>query len=242
MDKAVEIPSTDKKRQAGHRVPRRAIVPLLLIAGLAAWWYYTNFAVPAPVGISASGTIEAEEVSISSELAGRVTGLLVEEGDQVRAGDLLVKLDDSTLKLQHRMAPMAERQLLELQIEKTSIRSPMDGVVYRRSIRVGEVATPGAVLMTVGKLEQVELTLYVPEREIGRVKVGQPVRVQVDSFPGEIFQGRVSFIASKAEFTPRNVQTQKDRLNLVFAVKVKIPNADQRLKPGVPADATILDQ
>ena len=127
-------------------------------------------------------------------------------------------------------------------MEKTSIRSPMDGVVYRRSIRVGEVATPGAVLMTVGKLDQVELTLYVREGDIGRVRVDQPVSVQVDSFPGEIFQGRVSFIASKAEFTPRNVQTQKDRLNLVFAVKVKIPNPDLRLKPGVPADATILDQ
>lgn len=242
MDKAMEFPSIDKKRLAGHRVPRRAIVPLLLIAGLAAWWYYSSFAVPAPVGIPASGSIEAEEVSISSELAGRVTQLLAEEGDQVKAGDVLVKLDDSTLKLQHRMAQVAERQLLELQLEKTSIRSPMDGVVYRRSIRVGEVATPGAVLMTVGKLDQVELTLYVREGDIGRVRVDQPVSVQVDSFPGETFQGRVSFIASKAEFTPRNVQTQKDRLNLVFAVKVKIPNPDLRLKPGVPADATILDQ
>ncbi|HZK66532.1 MAG TPA: biotin/lipoyl-binding protein, partial [Chloroflexota bacterium] len=93
MDKTMELPSTDKKRLAGHRVPRRAIVPLLLIAGLAAWWYYSSFAVPAPVGIPASGSIEAEEVSISSELAGRVTQLLAEEGDQVKAGDVLVKLD-----------------------------------------------------------------------------------------------------------------------------------------------------
>ena len=121
-----------------------------------------------------------------------------------------------------------------------TIRSPIDGVVARRSIRVGEVASPGAARLVVTEPDPVELTVYVPEKEIGRVGVGQKVEVQVDSFPEEVFSGEVTFISTKAEFTPRNVQTQKDRLNLVFAVKVRIPNPDLRLKPGMPADATIL--
>ncbi len=94
-------------------------------------------------------------------------------------------------------------------------------------------------MMVVTSTDPVELTVYVPERSIGQVKVGQRVDVQVDSFPGQSFPGEVTFIATRAEFTPRNVQTQKDRMNLVFGVKVRIPNADGLLKPGMPADATL---
>ena len=89
-------------------------------------------------------------------------------------------------------------------------------------------------------LDQVTLVLYIPENQIGRVQVGQLVTVQVDSFPDRVFIGRVSTIATEAEFTPRNVQTQEERVNMVFAVKVVIPNPDHALKPGMPADATIL--
>ena len=81
--------------------------------------------------------------------------------------------------------------------------------------------------------------IYIPENRIGQINVGQEAQVQVDSFPAEVFVGHVASIAGKAEFTPRNVQTQEERVNLVFAVKVRIPNPDQNLKPGLPADATI---
>jgi len=222
-----------------HPSPR-VFVPLVAVLGAAALWYFAEMAAPLPNGIAASGTIESEEVSISSEVAGRVVQLLADEGDQVKAGDVLVKLDDSIPRLQWKMASTAERQLLELQLEKMAIRSPIDGVVSRRSIRVGEVASPATVLMVVTRNDPVELTLYVPEKEIGRVRLGQKVEVRVDSFPGEIFPGQVTYLSSKAEFTPRNVQTQRDRLNLVFAVKVRIPNPDLRLKPGMPADAALV--
>jgi len=212
----------------------------LLALGYIAWWGYTQLTTPLPRGIVASGTIESEEVSVASEVAGRVAALMADEGDAVRSGDVLVKLDDSLLQLQYRMATLAERQPLELQLDKMVLRSPLDGVVARRSVRVGEVASPGATLMVVAKPDPVELTVYVPEKEIGRVRIGQKVEVKVDSYPNDTFLGDVTFIATKAEFTPRNVQTQKDRLNLVFAVKVQIPNPDLRLKPGMPADATIL--
>ena len=224
-----------------HRRPPRPVIALVVLALAAAgYWYYGQLSAPVPNGITASGTIESDEVSIASEVLGRIVQINANEGDQVRASELLVKLDDSTFQLQYRMAATpAEQQLLQLQIDKTSIRSPLDGVVNLRSLEVGEVASPGASIMVVTKTDPVKLTLYVPEAEIGRVKLGQKVDVRVDSFPNEVFPGEVTFISSKAEFTPRNVQTQKDRMNLVFAVKVRIPNSDQRLKPGMPADAIL---
>ena len=161
----------------------------------------------------------------------------------MQAGELLVKLDDELLQLQRRMATVAERQLLELQLDRTEIRSPIDGEIARRSIRAGEIATPGSTLMVVANLDRVDLTLFVPEISIGQVHTGQRVDVQVDSFPGEIFPGEVTFIATEAEFTPRNVQTREDRLNLVFAVKVRIDNPDAQagsadhVKTRHPADA-----
>jgi len=128
---------------------------------------------------------------------------------------------------------------LEVQLEKLTLRSPISGLVTGRTVQVGEMAVPGASLMTVANLDEVTLKVYIPEDEIGRVKVGQAVEVSVDSFPGKVFEGRVSYIASQAEFTPKNVQTQKERVNMVFAVKVKVPNPNHELKPGMPADAVI---
>jgi len=128
---------------------------------------------------------------------------------------------------------------LEVQLEKLTLRSPISGLVTGRTVQVGEMAVPGASLMTVANLDEVTLKVYIPEDEIGRVKVGQAVEVSVDSFPGRVFEGRVSYIASQAEFTPKNVQTQKERVNMVFAVKVKVPNPNHELKPGMPADAVI---
>ena len=128
---------------------------------------------------------------------------------------------------------------LEVQLEKATLRSPIAGLVTNRVAHVGEVASPGAVLMTVADLDEVTLTLYIAEGEIGRVKVGQEVEVRVDSYPGEVFEGEVSYISSEAEFTPKNVQTKEERVSMVFAVKVRIGNEGHKLKPGMPADAVI---
>jgi len=104
----------------------------------------------------------------------------------------------------------------------------------------GELATPGIPLITLADLDQVILTVYVPESRLGQVRVGQRVEVRVDSFPDRVFIGRVVTIATEAEFIPRNIQTREERVNMVFAVKVVIPNPDHALKPGMPADAVIL--
>jgi len=133
----------------------------------------------------------------------------------------------------------AALEALQVQMGKLTLKSPIAGLVTGRAIHVGEVAAPGATLLTIANLDSVKLTVYIPEDRIGLVKVGQQVEVSVDSFPGEVFVGEVTFIASRAEFTPRNVQTKEERVSTVFAVKVQIPNPEHKLKPGMPADAVI---
>jgi HlyD family secretion protein len=130
-------------------------------------------------------------------------------------------------------------QIVDAQIAKLTLTAPMDGVVTSRSAQVGETATAGMPLLTLANLDVVTLVIYVPTTRVGQLRLGQEVEVQVDSYPGRVFVGEVSNIAGEAEFTPRNVQTQEERVNLVYAVKVRIPNPNHDLKPGLPADATI---
>jgi multidrug resistance efflux pump len=137
------------------------------------------------------------------------------------------------------MAQAALDTLL-VQASKFTLTSPITGLVLERPVHVGEVAMPGAPLMTLADLENLTLTVYVPEDQLGQVRIGQLVEVTVDAYPQRTFEGTVSFIASQAEFTPKNVQTREERVSMVFAVKVKLPNPDHALKPGMPADAVLL--
>ncbi|HHN94162.1 MAG TPA: HlyD family efflux transporter periplasmic adaptor subunit, partial [Anaerolineae bacterium] len=130
-------------------------------------------------------------------------------------------------------------RLIDAQIAQLTLTAPLDGLVTARSARAGETASSGMPLLTIANLDEVTLVIYVPENRIGEVHVGQAVDVTVDSFPDRVFRGEVVYIAGEAEFTPRNVQTQEERVNLVFAVKVRLPNPDHALKPGLPADATL---
>jgi multidrug resistance efflux pump len=124
-------------------------------------------------------------------------------------------------------------------LEKQTLMAPGGGWVLETIAHVGELAAPGMPLITLADLDQVTLTIYVPENQLGYVQIGQAVQVEVDSFPDRVFAGRVTSIANEAEFTPRNVQTEEERVNMVFAVNVSIPNPDHALKPGMPADALI---
>jgi HlyD family secretion protein len=94
-------------------------------------------------------------------------------------------------------------------------------------------------LLTITPLDPVKLTIYVPETQLGEIKLADEIGVQVDSFPGRLFKGKVVFISPQAQFTPRNVQTKEQRVTTVFAVKLEIANPDSALKPGMPADATL---
>jgi HlyD family secretion protein len=130
-------------------------------------------------------------------------------------------------------------RLLQVRRDTLRIAAPATGVVLTRHARAGEVVTPGAPILTVGRLDQVRIRLYLPLPQLGRVAVGQWAAVTTDAFPGRVFDGTVTEIAQHAEFTPRNVQTAEERVKMVFAVTVTVPNPDRLLMPGMPADAVI---
>jgi HlyD family secretion protein len=133
----------------------------------------------------------------------------------------------------------ARLELARLQLEKAVITAPEDGVVLRSSVTQGEVAKPGATLFTMRKGDHLELKVYIPEAELGRVRPGETVGIQVDAYPGETFRGVISAVADKAEFTPKNVQTPDERTKLVFAVTIRISEGLDKLKPGMPADVLL---
>ncbi len=294
--------------------------------------------------LEGSGTIEADEIRVSSTVGGIVSEVLVREGDKVEKGQVLMRFDPSDIELQSRQAragvaaakaqlamarkgarredvqaakelmkqaaaweeaakadlaraeelakegAVTEKQLAdartlakvrasqrkaaELQYRKAlrgarpeelemaeaglanaeallalaekkiadcEVKAPLSGTVVHRLVEPGEVAGPGATLFVLQNLDVVNLTVFVPEPDVGRVRIGDPVRVYIDSHPDKPFEGRVSRIRENAEFTPRNVQTKDERVKLVFGIEIELPNPDGFLKPGLPADAVLTE-
>lgn len=148
---------------------------------------------------------------------------------------------DETLAVAQAQVKQARAALdvLTVQLAKTKIVAPSNGVVARRTVNPGELAGAGAALLTISELDPVELTIYVPETRLGDIQLDSEIGVEVDSFPGKMFQGKVIRISDQAEFTPRNIQSKAERVNTVFAVKLQIPNPALELKPGMPADAAL---
>lgn len=136
----------------------------------------------------------------------------------------------------------AAMSLSQLQLERTTVKAPIAGTLLARNLEVGDLAAAGGVVMTIGQLDTLNLTVYLPENQYGQIKVGQQVEIKVDSFPGKTFIGSVSWIADEAEYTPRNVQTTDSRASTVYAVKISVPNSDSTLKPGMPADVTFIEK
>lgn len=321
-----------------HPNPRKVapIIVLILLLAAAAWWYFGSSRAAADNGaVSASGTIETTQISISPELSGRVSTVNVKEGESVKAGDILIRFDTALLNAQHAQAEAglratqanfallkagpSDEQLavaqsavdragaaadaaqsaydalpeaaqatttgqtlkqqldiasatldnaqaqydlliagarpqqldaaqaqvdaaqaavdaLDVQIGKLTLTAPVDGVVLSRVIDPGEVASPGAALLVIGQLNDLTITVYVPEDRYGSIRLEQTAQVSVDSFPGESFSATVAHIADQAEFTPRNVQTASGRKTTVFAIRLSVSNPDGKLKPGMPAD------
>jgi HlyD family secretion protein len=124
-----------------------------------------------------------------------------------------------------------------IQLAYTQLKSPMDGVITSRNIEPGETVNSGREVITISDLSRVDLKIFVDETEIGKVKPGQKVEVKVDTFPGKTYAGTVSFISPEGEFTPKIIQTKKERVKLVYLVKVSIVNPNFELKAGMPADA-----
>jgi HlyD family secretion protein len=136
-------------------------------------------------------------------------------------------------------AARGTQKTAEYLLAQTKVYVPGNGRVTLRSAEPGETVTPGMTLFRMADLRKVWIRVFIPETELGLVKLGQRAEVTSDSYPGKKFQGVVTEIAQKPEFTPKNVQTKEERVKLVFGVKVEVDNPDQELKPGMPADAVI---
>jgi HlyD family secretion protein len=129
--------------------------------------------------------------------------------------------------------------LAQTQLDNTRLVSPLTGVVLSHNIEPGEFVSPGTPVVTVADLAHVWVRAYVNQTDFGRIAHGQKVEVRTDTFPGKTYEGTIGFIASEAEFTPKTVQTAKERVKLVFRIKVDIANPRDELKPGMAADVSI---
>ncbi|MBN2116350.1 MAG: efflux RND transporter periplasmic adaptor subunit [Anaerolineales bacterium] len=148
--------------------------------------------------------------------------------DQAKAG-----LQQAESAVQQAEANLA---LLDTQLAKLTVYAPLDGVILTRNVEAGEFVQPGAIAFAMADLNNITITVYVPEDRYGKITLGQPAQVTVDSFPGATFDAEVIQIADQAEFTPRNVQTVEGRSSTVFAIKLKVTNSAGKLKIGMPAD------
>jgi len=131
-------------------------------------------------------------------------------------------------------------QQIDAMLDNAVIRAPFDGVVTVKDREIGETVAPGAPVLTVTNLDDRWVRIYIPETRIGAVHLGEPASITADTYKGKVYRGAVSFIASEAEFTPKNVQTTDERVKLVYAVKVRITvDSSYDLKPGIPADVQL---
>ena len=129
--------------------------------------------------------------------------------------------------------------LSRVNLDYTTLRAPSKGVITVRQAELGEVVAPGSPVVTIADLDHIWLRAYVAETDLGRIHWGQDATIATDSYPGKLYHGRISFIASDAEFTPKSVQTNEERVTLVYRIKIDIDNPNHELKPGMPADAHI---
>ncbi len=133
----------------------------------------------------------------------------------------------------------AKLALDEVTVGYTTLRAPFDGVIAVREAERGQLAGPGVAIFTLDDLDHPWLRAYVNEQDIGRVRLGEPVQIMTDSYPGKKYQGRISFISSEAEFTPKTVETNAERVTLVYRIRIEVANPTHELLPGMPADASI---
>ena len=154
--------------------------------------------------------------------------------------DIKRRQEDVTGKQAEIEREKAQIALIDSQLNDTTAVSPITGVVLVKSTDVGEVVAPGTAIVTVGDIDHPWVRAYINEKDLGRVKLGSKVRVTTDAYPGKVYDGHVSFIASEAEFTPKQIQTTEERVKLVYRIKIDVDNPQHELKSNMPADAEIL--
>jgi HlyD family secretion protein len=201
---------------------------------------------------SAAASLKSAKEREALVLAGPRQEEIDQQAAQVeRARAQLKMAEANTLEMKRREEELQTRsaesarsraslQLIGSQISDTVAASPVDGVVLVKSADVGEVLAPGSSVVTVGDIDHPWLRGYINETDLAKVRIGSKARVTTDSYPGKAYNGRVSFISSEAEFTPKQIQTQQERVKLVYRIKIEVENPNHELKSNMPADAEIL--
>ena len=236
----------------------RIILPILVmgIAGLLIWDYLAGNK------FTFAGTVEATEVDVPAQVSSTIATLAVDEGQAVTQGQLLVSLDGQDYKLAQSQADddynrglnlfragsmpketfnhlQSVKLQADLRVQWCSITSPLTGTVLTKYHEPGEFVNPGTKVFTLADLREVWCLIYVPQPDLVRLSYGLKLKATLPEAPGKSFEGAITHINDQAEFTPKNVQTQKERSNLVYAVKVTFPNPDGTLKPGMTLEVQI---
>jgi HlyD family secretion protein len=178
-------------------------------------------------------TIEAARAQLSQTRA----ALRLAEAQRLELKRRREELDTRRADIAGRQADLS---IVKTQLSDTEAVSPIEGVVLLKGAEPGEVVAAGTTILTVGDVAHPWVRAYIGERDLGRVKLGDKARVTTDSFPGKVYNGRVSFISSEAEFTPKQIQTLEERAKLMYRVKIDVDNPNGELKSNMPADAEIV--
>jgi HlyD family secretion protein len=194
---------------------------------------------------------EAEEKDSMVREGPRKEDIAGAQADVARAQAAVKTAEANRLEVQRREQELSARQseiqrteaqagISQKELSDTEVYTPIDGVVLVKAAEPGEVLAAGTTVVTIGDLEHPWLRAYINETDLGRVKLGQKVKLTTDSFPDKVYWGQVSYIASEAEFTPKQIQTKEERVKLVYRIKIEVDNKEHELKNNMPVDAEIL--
>jgi HlyD family secretion protein len=194
---------------------------------------------------------QAKERQSLVEAGPRIEQVNAQSGQVARARGAVKQAEANSIEVKRREQELTTRRaeiarsrasvaVIDQQLGDLAAVSPVDGVVLMKAADPGEILAPGATVVTVGDIDHPWLRGYINETDLGRVKLGSKVSVTTDSYPGKTYAGRITFIASQAEFTPKQIQTKQERVKLVYRVKVEVENPRRELKSNMPADAEIL--
>ncbi len=235
----LELAKSEKRRYSG-----------LYDSGVISKSEYDRIRTQFDTASSAYDQAEALVESASEALSLRREGATGDQIDQARAAVNQAEAAYSLVKEGPRAETIEQAQArvdiadeslkqAKQRLEYTELLAPFDGIILSKSAEPGEYLNPGAPVVTIGALDKVWLRAYINETDLSRLSLGQAVDVTTDSYPGKKYAGRISFISSEAEFTPKAVQTSEERVKLMYLVKIELDNPAYELKPGMPADCVI---
>lgn len=242
---------------------KKKIIGIAIVAAIAAAALY--FSMAGRNGFMYAGTVEATEVDLSSRLTGVIGSFYAQEGDQVKAGQVLVKLSIEDIEVAAAAAESDYKRATELlnagslnreafdkikfrrddalvRLAWGAIKSPIDATVLNRYREPGEMVTPGAKLLTIADLQRPWAYIYVPQPMLSKISIGMNVKGYVPDSAMKSVEGKIVHINDEAEFTPKNVQTRKERTRLVFGVKIVFENSERFLKPGMSIEVPLSEK